>query len=73
MFIHPLSQRLHGFPNVPCLGTSFPAAYQVDNVGQVTRVCTVHLVDGVLTCDDGIRIDDPARLAEVAVARLLPT
>ena len=30
----------------------------------------VYLVGGVLTCDDGIHVDDPALLAEVAVAGL---
>ena len=45
-------------------------AYEVDNVGRVAYVCIVHLVDSVLTCDDGIHVDDPTHLAEVAVAGL---
>ena len=30
----------------------------------------MYLVDGILTCDDGIHVDDPACLTEVAVAGL---
>ncbi len=68
--IYPLSQCLHGLANVPCPGASSLTTYEVDNISRVTRVCTMCLVCGVLTCDDGVSVDDLAHLAAVAVAGL---
>jgi len=68
--VHPLSECLHGLTDVPCLGTSFSAIYEVDKVGRATRVCSLYLMGGVLTCDGGLFVDDPAYLAKIAEAGL---
>jgi len=44
--------------------------YEVDNVGRATWVCTLYLVGGVLMCDGGLHVDDPALLAKFSEAGL---
>jgi len=68
--VHLLSEGLQGLTDVPCLGTSFSAAYEVDNVGRASHVCTLYPVGGILVCDAGLHVDDPARLAKIAEAGL---
>jgi len=39
-------------------------------VGRATRVCSLYLVGGVHTCDGGLLVDDPTRLAKIVEAGL---